>query len=207
MLIDHIGLLYFQEQIIFRLLGRMSMPLFAFCIARGVRYTHNIKNYLFRILLIALVSQIPYMVMIREYKLNICFLWAISIGFIWACKAIKCPYRRLIVLCIFLIACTLIPMDYGLYGFLYVIILYCYAFEPNNIKMYGFWISLHIVKLIIDVNSGLMQIFTLPTISLINICNIYGFEKKIKRYKIFMWFYPIHIIVLLFLYVLFINIQ
>ena len=35
MVIDHIGLVFFPNVIIFRIIGRLSMPLFAYCVARG----------------------------------------------------------------------------------------------------------------------------------------------------------------------------
>jgi len=47
MLIDHIGAILFPKILILRLIGRFSMPLFAFSIARGFYYSRkkNIKNF------------------------------------------------------------------------------------------------------------------------------------------------------------------
>lgn len=89
MLIDHIGLLFFPKQILFRIIGRISMPLFAYCIARGIKNTKNVKNYVFRILLIAIVSQIPYMLMIDYFELNVCFVWVLTVIFILLCNNLK----------------------------------------------------------------------------------------------------------------------
>ena len=41
MAIDHIGLALFPRMIIFRIIGRLAFPLFAFFIAEGCRYTKN----------------------------------------------------------------------------------------------------------------------------------------------------------------------
>ena len=43
MLVDHIGYIFFPEQLIWRLIGRISMPLFAYSIARGYEYSRQ-KN-------------------------------------------------------------------------------------------------------------------------------------------------------------------
>ena len=41
MLLDHIGFIFFPQYIIFRILGRVAFPIFAFMIAEGCYYTKN----------------------------------------------------------------------------------------------------------------------------------------------------------------------
>ena len=45
MLIDHIGLVFFPGIEIFRIIGRISFPIFAFMIAEGCEHTENKKKY------------------------------------------------------------------------------------------------------------------------------------------------------------------
>ena len=45
---------------IFEPLGRLAMPIFAFCVAEGCRHTHSPKRYLLRLGVFALVSEIPF---------------------------------------------------------------------------------------------------------------------------------------------------
>ena len=45
MLIDHAGLLLFPRNILFRIIGRLAFPIFAFMIAEGCRYTRNKLKY------------------------------------------------------------------------------------------------------------------------------------------------------------------
>lgn len=202
MLIDHIGIIFFPQEVVLRMIGRLSMPLYAYCIARGIRYTHDIKKYFFRVLLIACVSQVPYMLMVKEIKLNICFVWVLTIALIWAYNSLKSPVFRFVAVVAIFIACKLIPLDYGLYGLIYAVMLYGFAFQNNDIKMYGVWTAVHLVKLLADYQSGVLQLFTLPTVAIIDLCNRYGLEKKEIKSKIVTWFYPLHIIILLTLYVL-----
>jgi hypothetical protein len=55
MLIDHIGLYFFEYELgwslILRMIGRLSYPLFLFCMVWGYHYTRNRKAYLLRLYL------------------------------------------------------------------------------------------------------------------------------------------------------------
>ena len=60
MLIDHIGLMFFPEMMIFRTIGRMAFPIFAYFIACGYDYTSSLKHYIKRLLIVGLITQVPY---------------------------------------------------------------------------------------------------------------------------------------------------
>ncbi len=94
MLIDHIGFVLFPENILLRIIGRVSMPLFAFQIAVGFEKTKSREKYILRMLIFALVSQIPFSLMydtqgitaplnMRFYLFNFTFTFV----FIRKCKA------------------------------------------------------------------------------------------------------------------------
>ena len=60
MVIDHIaGYLYkdFNQDIyyVFRSIGRMAMPIFAYLIVQGFFYTKNLKKYIFKIFVLSTV--------------------------------------------------------------------------------------------------------------------------------------------------------
>lgn len=57
MLVDHIGGAFFPETGVFRWAGRLAFPLFCYCMTVGLLYTRNIKRYLGRLAVFALVSQ------------------------------------------------------------------------------------------------------------------------------------------------------
>lgn len=61
MIIDHVGLFFFPHIYIFRIIGRLSFPLFAWLIANGAQHTHNIGNYLTRLFLFAMIAQLPFL--------------------------------------------------------------------------------------------------------------------------------------------------
>ena len=62
MLADHIGVLLFPQIAVLRWIGRLAMPLFAFFIGEGCRYTKNRKKYFLSVFLLGLGCQLVYLV-------------------------------------------------------------------------------------------------------------------------------------------------
>ena len=63
MLLDHIGVVFFPYNIgLLRILGRISMPLFAFAIAEGCRYTKNKWKHFFLLFGLGAVCQLVYFI-------------------------------------------------------------------------------------------------------------------------------------------------
>ncbi len=60
MVIDHVGLFFFPQFFVMRIIGRLAFPLFAWLIANGAHYTHDIKKYGLRLLGLAIATQIPF---------------------------------------------------------------------------------------------------------------------------------------------------
>jgi hypothetical protein len=79
MVIDHVGLTFFPEYDIFRILGRIAFPIFAFFIAEGSRYSrHKIRRFSL-IFLIGLVFLLFYLIYDGELYGNIFLTFSISI--------------------------------------------------------------------------------------------------------------------------------
>jgi hypothetical protein len=85
MLIDHIGFLLLPEVTWLRYIGRLAMPLFAFFIAEGCRYTSNKLRYFLQIFLLGVACQSVYIAEqaiygnIRSFYLNILITFSFSI--------------------------------------------------------------------------------------------------------------------------------
>ena len=65
MLIDHVGLMFFPQYQIFRMIGRISFPIFCFLLAEGFIHTRSWKRYILRLIAFAFISEAPY----RFFKL------------------------------------------------------------------------------------------------------------------------------------------
>lgn len=125
MLVDHLGATVFGGVFELRLIGRMALPLYAWCIVVGSVKTRDPARYLARLLLLGIVSQPLYMMALHHTlnELNILFTLALGLSGIWGMRA-----RRNLsqiwapVLCL-LVACF-VDVDYGWKGVLFIYLLY-----------------------------------------------------------------------------------
>ena len=79
MLIDHIGMVFFDDIIIFRIIGRIAFPIFAYLVAEGYSKTHNKKKYFLRMLIFAILSTVPFLLVQDGLILNIMFTFTFAI--------------------------------------------------------------------------------------------------------------------------------
>ena len=117
MVVDHIGLVFFPKILAFRLIGRLSFPIFAYGIAIGYRYSKNINEYMLRLFIFSIVSQ-PVFHLITN-GLNI--LFTLLTGLL----CILCiDKKQYIPLALILVLSYVLPLDYGIYGVLTIIAFY-----------------------------------------------------------------------------------
>ncbi|WP_291637010.1 TraX family protein [Clostridium sp.] len=88
MLVDHIGYMYFPNEILFRIIGRLAFPIFAYQIAIGYSRTSNLKKYVLRLSVFALITQIPYSFFSPDIKFNpihfnVLFTFVVGIGLLY----------------------------------------------------------------------------------------------------------------------------
>ena len=94
--------------LVFRLAGRTAAPVFCFFIAQGFFYTSNLKKYILRLLVLAVISHIPY---------TLCFgysffqatsvVWPLAMGLI-ALAAVKNDKIHLIFKPVIVAACCVL---------------------------------------------------------------------------------------------------
>ena len=79
MFCDHFSYVYFgiSETTILNYIGRFAIMIFCFQIVLGYKKTKSLKKYLFRLLLVAIISQTPYALFFQTLSskkvLNVCF--------------------------------------------------------------------------------------------------------------------------------------
>lgn len=87
MLCDHMWATIIPGQPWMTYLGRIAFPVFAFMIVEGLHYTTNRKKYILRLLIAALISEIPFNLMYEgtvfyPYHQNVLFTYLTAIGVI-----------------------------------------------------------------------------------------------------------------------------
>lgn len=112
--------------------GRITFPLFAFMIAEGYFHTRNFKKYMLRMLIFALISEIPFNLMmggeiIGPFHQNVMWTFLIALGGMWLLDKIKArakqriegekPGRKALLLIVTVILSGLVVLGCFLLGF------------------------------------------------------------------------------------------
>ena len=70
MLLDHSWGMGLLKNDIFTCIGRLAFPIFAFMIVEGYFKTSNLKRYVGRLFIFAIISEIPYNLMMGDSIFN-----------------------------------------------------------------------------------------------------------------------------------------
>jgi hypothetical protein len=131
MIIDHIGMVFFPDIVIFRIIGRLSFPIFAWLIANGAIYTSDIRKYMFRLFVFAGISQLPYFLVMQTVepdRLSINIFVTLFFGLLGIYVYKKISYQILsfiLIVCICVIN-ELILAGYGAVGILSILGFYIF---------------------------------------------------------------------------------
>ena len=136
MVCDHIGDNFFPAQTWLRIIGRMALPLFAFCLAEGWTHTRSKKNYLARLCLFALISEIPFdlvtsgkVLEFSHQNVIMTFSWSLLTLYL-AEKAGLRGMLKYTVLALSAVLSLVFGMDYGLLA-PGIIFIYCLLNEKS----------------------------------------------------------------------------
>ncbi len=89
MTLDHIGAYLLPQFRILRIIGRLAMPIYAYMIAEGCRYTKNKLKYLGLMAAIALGMQLTYFFLMDWLKQCILVTFSLSIILIYALQYVE----------------------------------------------------------------------------------------------------------------------
>lgn len=194
MLLDHVGAVFFPEVLWLRIVGRLSFPIYAYCLSEGFLYTANVNRYFLRLAALALLSQIPFNLVFygtpfSGNSLNIFFTLAWGL---LCLKAIKRYHGQMMygVAAMFAFGLTaeLFHMDYGMGGILMIFAFYLIIqkewekagwciFVLTNI--FWFWGGIQWAALLAAIPIGL-----------------YGKLPTRRKQRFFYWIYPFHLLLL-----------
>jgi len=216
MVIDHAGVIFFPDKLIFRIIGRIAFPIFAFFISEGFFHTRSVPNYLRRLGICAIVFQVPdwfsriYSIAANQpgfgvrYKFNIfatLFFGLLAVAFFDRLKNenIRLAWSAAAVVAVL---AEIVGADYGAYGVLYIVVFYL---SRGNIgKMLIGITGLHGAYVLYDIAVSLIRtgnIFIANYLQLYSILAIpllimYNNERGKNAKYFFYVFYPLHLIVL-----------
>lgn len=182
-------------------LGRFSFPLFAFLTVQAYCHTSDLKKYYKRLILFAIISQIPFMffrTLIGEWRmLNILFTLLFGVVCINIYDKVERKYIALPLMIAIIVLGNFVNVDYGWFGITTIIIMYLLKdkimFLPliYGILVFIFYYTFQGKEYIFETETLLQMLFTWLSTFLINQYN--GEKGKGIKY-FFYWFYPIHML-------------
>ena len=131
MLVDHAGVAFFDDNLLMRGVGRLSMPIFAFLLVEGFRRTHNLVNYFVRILLLGILSQPIYLFAFPDYPgLGLNILFTLALGLLMLHGYAKS--NSIWVVALAAVLAEIANLDYGSFAILLIFVLYRWDGKNKN---------------------------------------------------------------------------
>lgn len=186
MVVDHVGVIFFPQLPILRVIGRFSFPLFAWLLVQGEQHTRDMPRYLLRLIAWGFISQPIYLWAFGIDALDLNILFTLALG------ALCLRGRRLFPeweLPIWLgggILAQLSHVSYGFYGIGAIALIRSYKLTPL------WWVCWLLLHLFTELQWGYNQ---LPAIFSPLIFHLANGERGAKA-RWFYLFYPLHLLVL-----------
>jgi len=195
MTLDHIGLMLLPGIPVLRILGRLAMPIYAYLIAQGCRYTRSRRRYLSRLFLLGAVCQVVYYLVdgslyqciLITFSLSVCMIGTIDRALhrrtaaAWTLAGAAVLAAAFVCLGLpWLLPGTDFALDYGLLGALLPVAAY-YGGLP--------WFA--VVLALLSWQSGGIQWWSLGALGPLLLYNGRRGERKLGRF--FYLYYPAHL--------------
>jgi hypothetical protein len=175
-----------------RIIGRLSFPIYAYCIVIGYRHTKNMKLYMKRLFIIAIVSQYPYMIVFNTWGLNVVGTLLISLIVLVALDRYRKPIPIFMIVGAVSIWLEALDFSYGMYGLLLVL---AYRYTKGHIL-----VAIHFVLNMIFLYVKGWLLGMLNVISTILIVYYPVFYTYVESIKVPRWlwrsFYPAHLTII-----------
>ena len=198
MLLDHAGKLLFPPLRLFRILGRLAYPIFAYMIAEGCRYTKNKLRYFLMLFGLGIGCQLVYFFFSGDTYLNILLTFSASVLLIYALQASWQSGKAIwsVVFAAGIVAAIgldmLVTIDYGFWGIM-IPVMVSFA----HVRKFPRWaevVMLGLGLILLGDDLGGYQFYSLLSLPLL-LC--YSGRRGKGNMKYFFYiFYPVHLVAL-----------
>ena len=206
MFIDHLGAVCFSGMMGFRIIGRLAFPIYCFLLVEGAVHTHDMKKYILRMGIFALISEVPfdlafYHRLVYTGHQNVFFTLGLGLLAIWflehPIEHLDIPdvlYKLLVIIAVGLIA-EFFNTDYGFTGIAVICIFYYLRGQPQ--------LKYPIAAILLAAMGGVEFYAVLALIPILLYNGQRGRQTKVMQYGFYI-FYPAHLLLIAALYHLFI---
>ena len=187
------GILWWVMRLI---IGRISFPIFCFLLVEGFIHTRSVGKYALRLLIFAIMSEVPFDLAISHYALdimhqNVFFTLLISLLMLWglaytdkrADNIIINTVTKLILCSVAMIAAEVLNTDYGAAGVALILLLYVFRYNRSLQNITGAVAS---VLLLGEPAAALSFAFVA----------MYNGDRGLNLKYLFYLIYPMHLIML-----------
>lgn len=193
---DHVAVELLPDWDFLRIIGRLAMPIYAYMIAEGCRFTHDRKKYLWRLSSLALLCQVVYFFAVGSLYQCILVTFSLSVCLIWALETSPKSWGLLVFLASaflceglpVLLKGTDFAVDYGIVGVCLPSLVY--FGRTREEKLLGFTLGLVLLAL----QYGGIQWFGLGAVPLLMLYS--GERGKLPIGRLFYFYYPAHLVVI-----------
>lgn len=217
MLIDHIGIMFFPNTAWLRVIGRLSMPIFAFMISEGCRYTRNKWKHFLLLFGLGAACQIVYIIFAPStVYLGILITFSLSTLIIYSLQYAKKklfddqtkPITTVLSFLLLIgltvgayLLCKFITVDYGFWGVMMPVFASIFDFHripaPDKIQKFDL-LPLRVlcmsIPLCLLIATHKTPLFPLPALLALPLLLLYSGKKGKANLKYFFYvFYPAHL--------------
>lgn len=199
MIIDHVGAVFFPFEPWFRIIGRISFPIFCFLLVEGYFHTRDVRKYSLRLLIFAFISEVPFdlafsgrMETGHQNIFFTLFLGLIAIYMVDVYFAKK-PVFGMSGLLLAMFLSEFLRTDYGILGILYMLVIFALRkiAEPQKYILMALLITLLNLML-----SGGLQMYSVISVLYISFYNGKpGPKNSLIKYGFYLA-YPLHLLIL-----------
>lgn len=205
MITDHIGAVFYPDEQIFHQVGRIAFPIFAYLLVEGLFHTRDVFQYMMRLGIFAVVSEIPFDLLFQgrvlEFShqnifftlfLGVFMMYELSMPGNWKVRGLKAI--------LIMWASSVLRVDYSYMGILLIFIYYqmhrlCRGNKERVDTRYltgmGFGALWNFLW------PGRIQCYGIAATPLLV---LYNGERGRKSKYFFYLFYPVHLMVLYIIY-------
>ncbi|MCK8060361.1 MULTISPECIES: TraX family protein [unclassified Fusibacter] len=204
MLLDHIGAVLFPEVMLFRIVGRIAFPIFCFLIIEGYYHTGDLKKYMVRLGVFALIAEVPFDLAFEGRILelgyqNIFFTLTLGlVGIYLYDKKAKSKAGGMLIMIIMMVLASMLRTDYGAYGIAFIFIMFMTRNDFKKMFQILGVISLLMVllPLVMTFKFNLWQYLQAFQLLALGFIYFYNGKKGMNLKYAFYTFYPAHLLLL-----------
>lgn len=210
MIIDHIAWAFVPTEsflaMLMHTIGKTTGPIMFFFIAEGYHYTKDSKKYAFRLLIFAVISELPYVLFLKNigsqnyYSLNIMATLLCALMALYAYDKIEKPAIKYGI--IFVLVAVTLKCDWSIYG---VLIALCFGiFYGQPLLQWSSYAFVNAVKIIQTaiIHDTNRLFYMVPVIIspflVFLVLNSYNGKRGGSKYSKWAFYaiYPVHLLIL-----------